>query len=126
MSHITDKLKTELLKIPYTSISKLIEHVHFNDKKPENKNISLTNVRDNKIKVFSGDKWVYKNKDETINNLVDEKYTILDNHYENLNDQMEISTKTDYNTFRSFYDEKDKQLHDNLKRECELVLLNNR
>ena len=37
MSHITDSLKTELIKIPYAMIPKMIEEVHFNDNKPENK-----------------------------------------------------------------------------------------
>ena len=29
-------------------------------------------------------------------------------------------------TFRSFFDEKDKKMYEQLKKECELVLLNNR
>ena len=52
MSHISDTLKTQLLKIPYGMIPKLIEAVHFSDEKPENKNIALTNKNDNKIKIF--------------------------------------------------------------------------
>ena len=52
MSHITDSLKTRLLKIPYGMIPKFIEAVHFSDKKPENKNIALTNKRDNMIRIF--------------------------------------------------------------------------
>ena len=30
--------------------------------------ISLSNIRDNKIKVFSGNKWIYKNKEDTWHN----------------------------------------------------------
>ena len=41
LSHITDKLKTELLKIPFCAIPKMIEAIHFNDEKPENKNIVI-------------------------------------------------------------------------------------
>ena len=33
---------------------------------------SKTKNFDNKIKIFSQGKWVYRNKNETINNLVDE------------------------------------------------------
>ena len=44
LSHITDSLKTQLVKIPYGMIPKLIEQVHFNDEYPENKNIALTNI----------------------------------------------------------------------------------
>ena len=51
MNHITDSMKTELLKIPYGMIPKMIESP-FNDNKPENKNIALTNKKDNKIRVY--------------------------------------------------------------------------
>ena len=126
LSHITDALKTQFLKIPYGMIPKMIEAIHFNRCKPENNNISLSNIRDNKIKIFSGDKWVYKNKDETINDLVDGKYFILDTHYQKNINLLEDFNKTNYERFRDFYDEGDKKLIEQLKSECELVLLNNR
>ena len=121
LSHITDNIKDQLIKMPYGMIPKLIEYVHFSEKKPENKNIALTNKNDNKIKIFSNNKWVYKNKDETINDLMDGKYFILDSYYDS-----NQSSITGYDKFRKFYDESDKILVDNLKKECELVLLNNR
>ena len=126
MNHITDSMKTELLKIPYGMIPKMIEEVHFNDNKPENKNIALTNKKDNKIKVYTGNKWIYKDKDEIINDLVDGKYFILDSHYQSVSNDLNIMTKSTYEKFRTFFDENDKNLHEQLKKECEFVLLNNR
>ena len=126
LSHITDTLKTQMLKIPYGMIPKMIEAVHFNKEKPENKNIAFTNKKDNKIKIFCGNKWVYKDKDKTINDLIDGKYFILDSHYEDSNESMTLSSKTTYEQFRNFFDDKDKDLHDQLKKDCELLLLNNR
>ena len=61
LSHITNQLKTEMIKMPYGMISKMIEHVHFNDEVPENKNIMITNSRDNKLKIYKNNKcreWV--------------------------------------------------------------------
>jgi hypothetical protein len=75
-------LKTELLSIPYGAIPKMIEAIHFNDEKPENKNILLPNKKDNLVKVFEGDKWIYKNKIDTITALVDSKYNLIDDHYD--------------------------------------------
>lgn len=124
LSHITEKLKTNLLQIPYGMIPKMIEVVHFNDQKPENKNIKLTNKKDNKIKIFSGNKWIYKNKEDTINNLINEKYFILDTHYDIINDR-DIN-KNKYENFRIKYDKHNKDMLEKLKKECELVLLNNR
>ena len=132
MSHITDSYKNNLIKKPYAMIPKMIEAVHFNDKKPENKNIILTNKKENKIKVFSGSKWVYKDKDETINNLINGKYFILDEHYESVYDKLkdlgklEGFKKENYEQFRDRFDEKDKTILAMIKKTCELILLNNR
>ena len=126
MSHISDSLKTQLLKIPYGMIPKLIEAVHFSDEKPENKNIALTNKNDNKVKIFSNSKWIYKNKEDTINDLVDGKYFILDTHFENCSNNLNIKTKNNYEKFRTFFDEGDKKLLEQIKNESEIVLLNNR
>ena len=132
LSHISDMFKTNLLKGPYGMIPKMIEAVHFNDNKPENKNIKFTNKRDNKIKIFSKDKWIYKNKDETISDLMDGKYFILDSHYcklinnNNNNNNNNINIPQFYDKFRRLFDLKDNLLLEDQKKECELVLLNNR
>jgi hypothetical protein len=128
MSHITDKLKNDLIKIPFAMIPKMIEEVHFNDNKPENKNISLSNMRDNKIKIFSDNKWVYKDKDETISDLVDGKYYLLDSHYkvQEESKNLEEGDKTRFVNFKEYLHADDKEFVTKLKKQCELVLLNNR
>ena len=81
LSHISDSLKTYLIKHPFGAIQQLIEKIHFNHDKPENTNIMITNKRDNKISVFENGKWVYRNKKKTILKLIDNKYYLLDDHY---------------------------------------------
>ena len=126
LSHITDILKKELIKIPYEMIPKMIEAVHFNDNKPENKNISLSNIRDNKVKIYSEKGWVYKDKIETINDLVEGKYFILENFYETNTNDLENNNKKNYIKFREYFNSEDKDLVSSLKKKCELVLFNNR
>ena len=128
LSHITDALKTKMIGMPYGAIPKMIEAIHFNDEKPENKNIMIPNKKENLVKVFEGDKWIYKNKSETINDLVDSKYTIIDDHYEDMESQdgVEPRIKTTFTKFRKFYEEGDAEMVETLRKECELVLLNNR
>lgn len=126
LSHITDSLKTQLLNIPFGMIPKLIEYVHFSSDKPENKNIVLANKNDNKIKIFSQGKWVYRNKNETINNLVDEKYYLLDSHFDSNKDTLDVKTVNKYDSFRKEYDSNAEELLKKLKQDCELTLLNNR
>jgi len=126
LSHITDAIKSTLLKIPYGAIPKLIEKVHFNNEKPENKNIVLPNKNEKLVKVFDGDKWIYKDKGATITDLVDSKYMLIDDHYENNKTDIPIKVEKEYDKFRKFYDEGDEAMVNSLKKECELVLLNHR
>ena len=128
LSHISESLKTKLIKMPFGMIPKMIEAVHFNDERPENKNIALTNKKDNKIMVFKNNKWVYCSKDETINDLVDGKYFLLDNHYQQMEntDSFSEETKITYEKFKSYFDEGDKKIVEQIKKDCELILLNNR
>ena len=126
MSHITDTVKNSLLKKPYGMIPLMIEAIHFNDAKPENKNIVLPNKNDNKIKIFTGNKWVYKKKDDIINDLVDGKYFIMDTHYDTVSPKLNSQTVSNYVKFKEYFDEGDKELVENMRKECELVLLNNR
>lgn len=126
LSHITHQIKNELLKIPYGAIPKLIESVHFNDAKPENKNIVLPNKKENMLKVYDGNKWIYKNKNDTILDLIDSKYMIIDDHFDTVKSDIPNKTQTTYSKFRKFYDEKDEELVKELKKDCDLVLLNHR
>jgi len=126
LSHISETFKGQLIKTPYGMIPKLIEAVHFNDDMPCNKNIALTNKNDNKVKIYNGTKWIYKNKEETLNDLVDGKYFILDTYYEYNSNFLNKSSKTNYEKFRTYFDEKDKKMIEKIKNECELILLNNR
>jgi hypothetical protein len=59
------------IKKTLMSIPSIIENVHFNDKYPENKNISITNKRENQAKVFNGKRWETISKGRLITDIVD-------------------------------------------------------
>ena len=126
LSHITDKIKDELLKIPFGAIPKLIETIHFNDDMPQNKNIKFPNKKENILSVYEGDKWVYKDKNETINDLIDSKYNVLDNHYYETEGNISNYIQQSYTSFKKVYEAGDEEFVKNLKKECDMVLLNNR
>ena len=76
----------------------------------------------------------YKN---LINNLeskgikfLDSKNEMLDlpNHYQKLENEQSFSkeSKSSYEKFKTYFDEGDKKLVEQIKKDCELILLNNR
>ena len=52
-----------------SSVEESIKLVHFNDKRPEYKNILITNMKDNLAYVFNGKKFEVVSKDSALNNL---------------------------------------------------------
>ena len=123
LSHITDSFKTGLLKGPYGMIPKMIEAVHFNDDKPENKNISLTNKKENKVKIFKNGKWEYCKKSEILADIMHNNYYLLDSHYDELGKEILSDVqKLQYSNFKDEF--QDGKLDKNTKEEIDLILLN--
>ena len=57
---------------------------------------------------------------------MDSKYTIIDEHYDDSEQSLAPPIKTSFTRFRKIYDEGDEEMVANLRKQCELVLLNNR
>ena len=127
VSYITGLMKTNMLKMPYGMIPKMVKEVHFNKNKPENQNLMIVNKKENYISVFDGTKWNYHDKNEIISDLIDGKYYMLDNHYDNSQGNGLSSIQTQrYEDFRNKIDSEDKELLGLMKKQCELTILNSR
>ena len=107
-------------------IIKVIKDVHFNDQVPENKNIQYPNKKENKVKVFKEGKWLYEDKNDAITDLVDSKYIIIDTHYDEYREELNNIAQYKYDKFRFGYDNDNEQILNNLRKDCEYLLLNNR
>jgi hypothetical protein len=124
ISHLTDNFMHRLLSIPYVGVQKLIEKVHFNKKKPENKNIALTNKKEKMIKIFKNNKWKYKNREEIMDEIININYTRMDDFYsEKGRDKLKNNHNNKYIEFQEKFEDQDKDLHEKIKNECEMILL---
>ena len=126
LDHITDKKKLELLKIPYAMIPKMIEEVHFNKNYPQNNNICLPNKKEPYVKVFADDKWVYQDKNFAIKDLIDKNYLRLENFYNKRGvSQLDNSQISRYTEFQHKKDDDNCSIVKQVKKNVELILLNN-
>ena len=125
LSHINRDFKSYLLKGPWTMIPRMIEKVHFDDKKPENKNILLPNKKEPYVKVFENATWKFRDRKETVKDLVDANYNRLDEFYEKDGDTvLNEAQQTRYKNFQEKYDNYDPEILERVSKESELVLLN--
>ncbi len=81
-SHLTDKDYIKCLKHSNFCIPHLIKEIHFNPSKPENHNIYISNLKNNYVMIYDGNKWMLNDRDESIQYLIDDKETIIEHKLE--------------------------------------------
>lgn len=128
-----DKLsRPELIKVinaKYGALRNYVEFTHLNNRIPEQKNVKITNMRSNDCQVVENDRWVTKNVNEVIDEIINngvnniENYLddhdiklsgdkleklrdLLDNIQQNKNSKITKNTKLEIK--RLLYDNKDK------------------
>jgi hypothetical protein len=103
---------------PVKSIPKLLEYIHFNPDHKENHNIKIPNKRSNLAQIFNGNEWEYRDKKQTIENMSDRAFTLINKHYiEGSNNYMD--------NFKNQYNDRSKQLFKRLHKDAEIIILNN-
>jgi len=119
VSHLTDKDYRCCIRKVCHSVLRLIEKIHFNPAKPENMNVYISIMRDKYVMVYEGNKWVLKNKTETIDTLYTDKEMMLE-EWMNDNEEPEM---------RKFFDRymtnvKVKSTMDDINDQLKLMLYN--
>lgn len=123
-SHISDNYKTGLLKLPFSMIPKFIEELHF--KNPENNNIFLPNKNKPHVKIYSDNKWIYRDKNEAIKDLINKNFNYLDTYYNNIGyESLSESQKKRYHEFHDKLKDEDSGTPNKVAKDTELLLLNN-
>ena len=126
LNHITNKMKTRMLRYPGCMIKRLIQKIHFHSKHPENCNIRIKNINSKFIEIFDGIKWIFAVKREIIIGLIDTKYGILYDYFDDNGQdvlcQYEITRNINY---QDRYETQEKQLMRQLFNDIESVVINN-
>ena len=126
ISHLTDNDYLKCLKHSNFCIPHLIKQIHFNPEKPENHNIYISNLKNNYVMVYDGFKWNIKDRDDSIQSLIDDKETIIE---QKLEEWIETGNKFPdiMKKFRRYIDKKENDtVLNKIKSEIKLMLFNNR
>ena len=126
LSHLTDKDYLKCLKHSNFCIPHLIQKIHFNPKKPENHNIYISNLKNNYVMIYNGNKWMINDREESIQNLIDEKESIIEQKLEEWieNGEQYPDIMKKFNRYLEKR-ENDKVLN-KIKSEIKMMLFNNR
>ena len=126
ITHLSDKDFINCISHSNFCIPHLIKKIHFNPDKPENHNIYISNIKNNYAMIYDGDKWNLTNRDDLINEILEEKEIIIEEKLEQWlekgNQFPEIMKK-----FTRYLEKKENDVVlDKIKDEIKLVLFNNR
>jgi hypothetical protein len=125
ISYISHSFLDSLLIIPYSSVPRLLEHIHFNDQFPQNKNVRITNKKEKWAEINNGISWEFIPKNTLINEMITNSFNILETHYEEKGKEILSDIKKErWEKFsEDFYDEKPSTIK-RLYNDTECLILN--
>lgn len=130
LSHLSPQFIENCLGVMSMGMKELTKAIHLNVNKPENHTIKVTNIKSPYVSVIKDGKWIYKEKDEALNDLIWKENQILKSHYEENETEMKrkwTENKLEYvKRWLDNMDDEDTELWSRLKKEIFLVLVNNR
>jgi len=125
LEYITDKFIQEMMKIPYSSIPHIIKHIHFHPAHPENHNLKITNRKLPYASVFNKtDKWELVQKRQTIEELMQKGYGMMDDRAEENLNQLSDRAKERFQDFQNKFETEDPEALKKIYLATELCLLN--
>jgi len=126
LDHITEADYKKYLNGFFKGFLNLIEKIHFDENAPENHNVCLTNMRSKYAYVCENNNWVLKDKEDIINKLINKKYDLLNDKFEEFEENNKLSNKI-LDNFKEFQENyNDAEAQKNTKENVKLMLYNNR
>tara|TARA_B100000686_G_scaffold341715_1_gene419536 strand:+ start:154 stop:1152 length:999 start_codon:yes stop_codon:yes gene_type:complete len=123
--HITSAFLDSLICAPFSSIPKLTNKIHFDSEHTDNKNIKITNRKDRFAKVFKNNEWVLVDRRDTIDDMIDTSYNILDEHGAKHIEKFNGFKRKNWTNFITRYDNEDAKMMKRIKNKIELDIINN-
>jgi len=124
LSYISERDYIKILGSGFMSVPKLVENVHFDENRPENHNIYISNIRDNCIMIYDGKQWKLQDRCTIMNQLMDDKVTYLIDKFEQLGEKLSTNTIKKFQKFIDSYE--DTEITDFVKKELKFILYNNK
>lgn len=126
LSHITQADYKKYLNTFFKGFTGFIEKIYFDETVPSNHNICINNIKSPYMYVFENNAWKLKDKSDVIDNLITNKYILLNEKCEELEENNEISNKI-VNNFKEFTENYENiEAQKNTKKDVMLLIYNNK
>ena len=122
---ISDAEYQRILRRGFNSVPAFMESLHFDKNKPENHNVYISNMRDDFILMYDGIKWRLKNREDTLQQLYEDKADILETKFEELLERLDENTIKMFKRFIKVRDT-DEDAVKRIKKDLKIMLYENR
>jgi hypothetical protein len=95
----------EVVKTTYDGMIQLIEHLYFNDYRPQYQNVKMKNVREKHCEFYDGTTWKLIDESTLIHNIIVYTKDIIDNHFIKNKKKFSAYYQERYNKFSNSFDE---------------------
>lgn len=96
---VSDEICKKILFRGFEAVPKLVEYIHFNEKKPEYHNCYIPNMRGKYAIVFDGSNWKLENSIDVIEKLTENKKDFLESKFDDFYESLNEETKTKFGRF---------------------------
>jgi len=124
MSFIVDEITKKILNKGFMSVPVLTKYTHFNKDRPEFHNVYISNMRNNYVMVFDGNKWNLKDSKFILDDMINGKADYLIEQFDQFKDELDESTLKKFGRFMNQQHEDD--VINMITNELKLILYNNR
>jgi hypothetical protein len=125
LKKISDAEYQRILRRGFNSVPAFMESLHFDKNKPENHNVYISNMRDDYILMYDGAKWRLKNREDTLQQLYEDKADILETKFEELLERLDENTIKMFKRFIKVRDT-DEEAIKRIKKDLKIMLYENR
>jgi hypothetical protein len=108
----------EIIITKLDGISKLIQHIYFNDRRPQYQNVRIRNIREKLCEFYDGTIWKSIDEKTIIHNIIVYTKDIIDNYYDKNKRKFSKYYQEKYRSFSNSFDEIIiKKMNENIKNE---------
>lgn len=128
ISYLTPEFIEKCACLLSIGVKTMVKAIHLNKHHPENHNIKVTNIKSPYIPILMNQKWIFKDKKETLRLLIEKTTDILKCHFDGNQEQI----KEKYNSYKrdaiEFYHQRleneDKELWKKLMKDIYILFVN--
>ncbi len=125
LSHLTKSHMLKLLKTPHSMVGNLFKTIYFNNDKPENRTIKMTNKKESLVQIRQNDAWQMEQFGEIVPDLCTSLYQMLvDFFFEDGSEGLTVRQRNILEKYVELYEDHDDDAMKSIMKTFKMIMLN--